>query len=62
MGVEPLLIVAREIPGDPVSARPIDTAVIPNDHLQYAITWFSLAAIWSGMTALLVWRIRRRIG
>jgi surfeit locus 1 family protein len=29
---------------------PVDTAAIPNDHLQYAITWFSLAAIWLLMT------------
>ena len=62
LGTEPLLVVAREVPGDAVSPRPIGTAGIANDHLEYAITWFSLAAIWAGMTAMLVWRIRRRIG
>lgn len=40
--------------------RPVDTAAIKNDHLHYAITWFSLAAVWTGMTGFLLWRIRRR--
>ena len=62
LGTEALLIVAREVPGDAGSPRPIDTTGIPNDHLEYALTWFSLAAIWAGMTVALVWRIRRRIG
>jgi surfeit locus 1 family protein len=43
------------VPG--VSALPVDTARIPNDHLQYAITWFSLAAIWLGMSLFF---LRRR--
>jgi surfeit locus 1 family protein len=57
-----VLIVARSAdPADPaVTPLPLDTASIPNDHLQYAVTWFSLAAVWAGMTALFVWRIRRR--
>jgi surfeit locus 1 family protein len=62
LGAEPLLLVAREVPGDAVAPRPIDTAGIPNDHLEYALTWFALAAVWAGMTAALVWRIRRRFG
>jgi surfeit locus 1 family protein len=62
LGAEPILIVAREVPGDAVAPRPIDTAGIPNDHLEYALTWFALAAVWAGMTAALVWRIRRRLG
>lgn len=61
LDTEPLLVVATEVPGDSVSSRPLDARVIPNDHLEYALTWFSLAAIWAGMTAALVWRIRRRI-
>ncbi|SFT00317.1 surfeit locus 1 family protein [Sulfitobacter marinus] len=55
----PILLVARSsslrAPG--VSALPVDTARIPNDHLQYAITWFSLAAIWLGMSLFF---LRRR--
>ena len=38
---------------------PIDTTHIPNNHLGYLITWFSLAAIWLGMTALWMVRIRQ---
>jgi surfeit locus 1 family protein len=52
LGTAPVLVVRREasVPGGPLTPLPVDTAAIPNDHLQYAITWFSLAAIWSAMT------------
>ncbi|MDU8910349.1 SURF1 family protein [Aestuariicoccus sp. MJ-SS9] len=58
---EPLLVIAREVtPADPgLTPLPVDTSGIPNDHLQYAVTWFSLAAIWLAMTATLIWRQRR---
>jgi len=59
---EPVLVVLRT--SDPADASilptPVDTSGIPNDHLGYAITWFSLAAVWAGMTAYLLWRIRQR--
>ncbi|WOI55677.1 SURF1 family protein [Palleronia sp. LCG004] len=60
LGTEEILVVAREtsLPGP--QPLPIDGAEIPNDHLQYAITWFSMAAIWAGMTLLLLWRMARR--
>lgn len=62
MSTEPVLVVARRIsPADTaVMPYPVDTSGIPNDHLSYAVTWFGLAAVWIGMTALLLWRIRRR--
>lgn len=62
LGTEPVLIVARTVsPADPVvTPLPVDTSGIPNDHLEYAITWFSLAVVWLGMTGWLLWRIRRR--
>ncbi|MEM1352671.1 MAG: SURF1 family protein [Pseudomonadota bacterium] len=52
LGTRPILVVRREAPdlGGPLSPLPVDTRAIPNDHLQYAITWFSLAAIWLCMT------------
>ena len=55
----PILLVARSStpPAADISPLPIDTARIPNDHLQYAITWFSLAAIWLGMSLFF---LRRR--
>ncbi|MDD9726312.1 SURF1 family protein [Roseovarius sp. SK2] len=60
LDTEPVLLVARELsqPEDAVTPLPVDTAHIPNDHLQYAITWFSLAAIWLGMTAFYIFRGR----
>ncbi len=52
LDTEPVLIVLREpsFYDTPVRPAPITTAGIPNNHLQYTITWFSLAAIWGGMT------------
>jgi surfeit locus 1 family protein len=62
LGTEPVLIVARQVSAadGPVTPLPVDTSHIPNDHLEYAVTWFSLAGIWLGMTLYLLWRIRRR--
>ena len=62
LGTEQVLVVARSIdPAIPaISPLPVDTSSVPNDHFNYAITWFSLAVVWLGMTCLLVWRIRRR--
>ncbi len=62
LGTNPVLVVARETSFDdtPISPLPVDTAGIPNDHLQYAITWYSLAVVWLGMTMLLLWRIRQK--
>ncbi|MFN3937885.1 MAG: SURF1 family protein [Gemmobacter sp.] len=62
LGTEPVMVVvAAAEPDDPlVTPLPVDTARIPNDHLQYAVTWFLLAAAWAGMTGLLLWRIRQR--
>lgn len=54
LDTEPLLVVARNT--DPQSAvvdpLPVDTSGIPNDHLQYAVTWFGLALVWVAMTGL----------
>jgi len=60
LNTEPVLIVARDITPDEatVTPFPVDTSRIPNDHLQYAITWFSLAAIWLAMSALFLRRRR----
>ncbi len=61
LGTEPLLVVARAVsPADPgLTPMPVDTANIPNDHLQYAITWFSLAALWALMSGAYLWRARQ---
>ena len=60
LGTEPVLIVARNATGDGITPLPVDTAGIANNHLNYARTWFALAAVWLGMTVFLLWRIRRR--
>ncbi len=62
LGTEPAMIVARVVSKTSPEVEPfaISSSAIPNDHLQYAITWFSLAAIWFVMTGYLLWRIRQR--
>lgn len=59
---DPILVVIRSAEGDSqgILPVPVDTAGIPNNHLSYAITWFSLAAVWAGMTGYLLWRIRKK--
>ena len=61
LGTEPLMVIARNMspPDTGVTPLPVDTSGIPNDHLQYAITWFSLAVIWVIMTAAFIWRQRK---
>ncbi|MXU66854.1 SURF1 family protein [Oceanomicrobium pacificus] len=54
-----LLVVTQSSAAPPPFPQPV-TVNIRNDHLQYAITWFGLAAVWIGMTGYLLWRIKRR--
>lgn len=60
---EPVLLVLRSSNEDQrhVIPWPVNTVGVPNDHFQYAMTWFSLAVIWLGMTGFLLWRIRRKL-
>ena len=55
---EPLLLVAANMsPADPrTTLLPIDTGGIKNDHWEYAVTWFSLAAVWAVMGGFLIRR------
>lgn len=55
---EPVLLIARSQTDPNVTPLPVDTAGIPNDHLQYAITWFGLALVWAAMTGYFLWRNR----
>ena len=61
LGTEPVLIVARETSETDaqVTPLPVDTSGIPNDHLEYAITWFGLALVWITMTGVWLRRIAR---
>ncbi|MEX0284312.1 MAG: SURF1 family protein [Paracoccaceae bacterium] len=58
LGSEPVLVIAKSQTDPGVTPLPVDTSGIPNDHLQYAITWFSLALIWAAMTGFFLWRSR----
>jgi len=60
-GTESFLIVARSIEVGDYGTNPQPIGLnIPNDHLEYAITWFSLALVWFGMTLYLLYRIRQK--
>jgi len=58
LDTDPVLVVVKSVtPNGPTQPLPV-TVNIANDHLEYAITWFSLAFVWFGMTLFLLWRIR----
>ena len=61
LNTEAVLVCLRDAPAVDlgVTPWPVDTVGIPNDHLQYAITWFSLAVIWLGMS---LYFLRRKKG
>jgi surfeit locus 1 family protein len=68
LNTEQTLIVARNVqlldlttPLEtyPFQSLPLDSGVIKNDHLNYAITWFLLALVWVMMTGYLIFRIRQ---
>lgn len=62
LGTEPVLVVARATAGETQGITPIPIGIegIPNNHMNYALQWFMLAATWAGMTGVLIWRINRR--
>ncbi|MEM7318671.1 MAG: SURF1 family protein, partial [Pseudomonadota bacterium] len=60
LGTEPVLLIARSSTGSAITPLPISSAGIPNDHLQYAVTWFGLAAVWLAMTVYFIRRTRAR--
>ena len=57
---EPILLVLRSssFAHDAATPLPKMSANIPNDHLNYALTWFSLALIWLGMSGYFLYRSR----
>ncbi|WP_170761762.1 SURF1 family protein [Ruegeria lacuscaerulensis] len=58
LGAEPVMLIARSQTDPGVTPLPVNAAGIPNDHLQYAITWFGLALVWAAMTGYFLWRNR----
>ncbi|MEL6573377.1 MAG: SURF1 family protein [Pseudomonadota bacterium] len=61
LNTAPFMVIASETtPPDPrVTPLPVNTANIKNDHLEYAITWFLLAAVWAIMSLYLIVRTRK---
>ncbi len=58
LDTDPVLIVARDRTDPGIAPVAVDSSSVSNDHLNYAITWFSLAAIWAAMSAYFLWRSR----
>lgn len=58
---EPILVVTRtmSVSEPDLAPLPLDISGIPNDHLNYAITWYSLALVWLAMTGFFLWRMRQ---
>lgn len=61
LDAEPMLLVARQdsAAAPPLVTQPVSGVALRNDHLEYALTWFMLAAVWAVMTIALLWRIQR---
>ncbi|WP_323786189.1 SURF1 family protein [Thalassovita sp.] len=59
LNTEPVMLIARSTSFDdgPVSPLPVGTEGIPNDHFEYAVTWYGLAAVWLAMLGLFLWRM-----
>lgn len=49
---EPILLIARQVSENDsgVTPLPVDSSGIPNDHLEYVLTWYGLAIVWGAMT------------
>ena len=62
LGTEPVLVIAQRHPDGELPLPRPPGVDLPNNHLEYAITWFGLAFVWAIMS--IVWlrsEIRRRI-
>lgn len=61
LNTEPVMLIARTTTEDPLAVTPLPVSGtgIPNNHLQYALTWFLLAVVWVGMTLYLLVSLRR---
>ncbi len=54
----PILVIQRSDTASGLRLMPVGIDGIANDHLQYALTWFSLAFIWAAMTVYFLRRSR----
>ncbi len=68
LDTEPILVVASAITALDTDAQNWQAGMfpqalatnIPNDHWEYMVTWFSLAAVWGAMSAYWIGRLWRR--
>ena len=61
LGSEPVLVILREMSENDTSVTPlpVDSSGIPNDHLEYIVTWYGLAIVWVAMTLYYLRRMRK---
>ncbi len=55
-----ILVVATENRLDPSLEIQDPTRDIPNNHLQYAVTWFMMSILWFGMSAYFVYKMIKK--
>ncbi|MHA6266393.1 SURF1 family protein [Aliiroseovarius sp. CAU 1755] len=60
LDTDPILVVAASSTDPDILPMRVTTEGIPNDHLEYAMTWFLMAATWVMMTGFALWRMKRR--
>lgn len=62
LNADPILIVAKKTSETepPVTPLPVTSSGIPNDHLNYAVTWYGLALVWLVMTLYYLRRMRAK--
>ncbi len=56
LGTQPILVTVTENRLDPSIKMQDPTNSIPNNHLQYAITWFMMSILWFGMSVYFVYK------
>lgn len=61
LNTEPVLLIVRSSSEENTIATPlpVDSAGLPNDHLEYVITWYGLAIVWVAMTLYYLRRMRK---
>lgn len=61
LNTEPVLLIVRQDSdkGAIATPLPVDTAALPNNHLEYVLTWYGLAIVWVAMTLYYLRRMRK---
>ena len=57
---QPVLLVATENRLDPSIKMQDPIREIPNNHLQYAFTWFMMSILWFGMSTYFVYKMKEK--